>query len=125
MYAQIAIFLVGLTTPATVRLVIPSLVLHIVQGLGPENVDFFVHTSPLHSMMMQSSEVLDLYESGLGEQLRVDPVDGRAYSLKSFREVYGLHTHTHKHICIYTYIHIGMYGVCVCVCVYVYMHIYM
>jgi hypothetical protein len=92
MYAQIAIFLVGLTTPATVRLVIPSLVLHVVQGLGPENVDFFVHTSPLHSMVMQSSEVLDLYQSGLGQQgeeLRVDPVDGRAYSLKSFREVYG------------------------------------
>jgi hypothetical protein len=115
MYAQIAIFLVGLTTPATVRLVIPSLVLHIVQSLGPENVDFFVHTSPLHNMTMQSSEVLDLYESGLGEQLRVDPVDGRAYSLKSFQEVYGVcvfvwkHTNTHTHTHTNTYVYIHMY----------------
>ena len=89
---QIAIFLVGLTTQATAPLVIPSLVRHVIQVWGPESVDFFVHTSPLHIMAMNGSHVVDLYEIGLRqhlEELRVDSAKGITYLLKYFREVYG------------------------------------
>jgi hypothetical protein len=106
MCLQIAIFLVGLTTPATAPLVIPSLVRHVIQVWG-QSVDFFVYTSPLHSMAMNGSDVVDLYEIGLRqhlEELRVDSADGNAYPLTSFLEVYG-------DVCV------CVCGVCVYVCV--------
>ncbi len=110
MCVQIAIFLVGLTTPATAPLVIPSLVRHVIQVWGPESVDFFVHTSPLHSMAMNGSDVVDLYEMGLRQQfeeLRVDSADGNAYPLKYFREFYG-----DVSVCLCVCV-----SVCLCVCV--------
>ena len=80
MCVQIAIFLVGLTTPLTATLVIPSLVRHVIQPWGRDNVDFFVHTSPMDSEAMDESDVMDSYETGLGSCLRSIVVD------RKFRE---------------------------------------
>jgi hypothetical protein len=117
---QIAIFLVGLTTPATAQLVIPSLVRHVIHAWGPESVDFFVHTSPLHSMAMQGSDVVDLYEIGLQlEELRVDSTDGNAYPLTSFRKVYGDVCECECECeCMSVSVSVSV-CVCVCVCVFV------
>jgi hypothetical protein len=80
MCVQIAIFLVGLTTQFTGNHVIPSVVRHVIHPWGRENVDFFVHTSPMDSMAMDDSDVMDLYESGLESCLRGIVVD------RKFRE---------------------------------------
>ena len=66
MCVQIAIFLVGLTTPLTATLVIPSVVRHVIQPWGRDNVDFFVHTSPMYSKAMNDSDIMDSYQTGLG-----------------------------------------------------------
>jgi hypothetical protein len=80
MRVQIAIFLVGLTTPISATLVIPSLVRYVIQPWGQENVDFFVHTSPMDSIVMDDSDIIDSYARGLGSCLQGIVVD------KKFRE---------------------------------------
>ena len=65
MRVQIAIFLVGLTTPISATLVIPSLVRYVIQPWGQENVDFFVHTSPMDSIVMDDSDIIDSWSGKL------------------------------------------------------------
>ena len=90
MHVQIAIFLVGLTTPVSATLVIPSLVRYVIQPWGQENVDFFVHTSPMDSIAMDDSDIIDSYESGLGSCLQGIVVD------KKFRETETIYVRAKK-----------------------------
>jgi hypothetical protein len=76
MSGQIAIFLVGLTSPITLALVLPSLMRQIIQPSGIGKVDLFVHTSAVDNMETEDSDIKDLYENGLGGSLKGIVIDG-------------------------------------------------
>ena len=76
MSGQIAIFLVGLTSPITSALVLPSVMRQIIQPSGIGKVDLFVHTSAVDNMETEDSDIKDLYENGLGGSLKGIVIDG-------------------------------------------------